>query len=188
MENMRILLAEEDSSLRKYIRTSLVKAGYIVIGDFGNGRTAGQAMFVLEPDILLLSTSLPERDGYELAKVSDEQGLAPAILLAPHIDWQVIDKAKEVGAFACLPKDISEVLLWATIEMAHQSFIRQKQMETKLKALQANIRSRQLVEKAKRFLIAAYGWSENEAYEYLRKKSMDYRIPIDKVARLILGD
>ena len=63
----RILLAEDDESLRRFLTAALVKAGHEVT-DFGDGESAWQCLEGAQFDLLLTDIVMPGLDGIELAK------------------------------------------------------------------------------------------------------------------------
>ncbi len=63
----RILLAEDDDSMRRFLVGALVKAGYDVI-DFGNGADAYERLKEEPFTLLLTDIVMPEMDGIELAR------------------------------------------------------------------------------------------------------------------------
>jgi two-component system cell cycle response regulator CpdR len=68
---LRILLAEDDESMRGFIERALVKAGYEVVS-FANGKAAF-ACLQQEPFTLLLTDIvMPQMDGIELARRASE--------------------------------------------------------------------------------------------------------------------
>lgn len=67
----RILLAEDDESLRRFLAAALIKAGHIV-ADFGDGAEAYDCLKSHEFDLLLTDIVMPGMDGIELAKRAAE--------------------------------------------------------------------------------------------------------------------
>jgi len=63
----RILLAEDDESLRRFLAAALVKAGHTV-SDFGDGEEAFRCLSANSFDLLLTDIVMPGLDGIELAK------------------------------------------------------------------------------------------------------------------------
>ena len=61
----RILLAEDDESLRRFLAAALVKAGHEVI-DFGDGEEAFHSLSANRFDLLLTDIVMPGLDGIEL--------------------------------------------------------------------------------------------------------------------------
>jgi two-component system cell cycle response regulator CpdR len=67
----RILLAEDDHSMRRFLVGALQKAGYEVI-DFGNGAEAYDRLKEEPFSLLLTDIVMPEMDGIELARRAAE--------------------------------------------------------------------------------------------------------------------
>lgn len=64
---VRILVAEDDKDLNKYVCTCLRNAGYEAIA-CADGREAVDALEAMHPDMLLSDIMMPRMDGYELAE------------------------------------------------------------------------------------------------------------------------
>jgi two-component system cell cycle response regulator CpdR len=67
----RILLAEDDESLRRFLASALVKAGHEVM-DFGDGDQAFACFATGRFDLLVTDIVMPGIDGIELAKRAAE--------------------------------------------------------------------------------------------------------------------
>ena len=67
----RILLAEDDESMRAFIERALIKAGYEVIS-FANGKEAHECLREESFTLLLTDIVMPQMDGIELARRASE--------------------------------------------------------------------------------------------------------------------
>jgi two-component system, cell cycle response regulator CpdR len=67
----RILLAEDDESMRGFLERALAKAGYEVIA-FANGREAYERLQEEPFTLLLTDIVMPQMDGIELARRASE--------------------------------------------------------------------------------------------------------------------
>jgi two-component system cell cycle response regulator CpdR len=67
----RILLAEDDESMRTFLERALSKAGYEVIG-FANGKDAYERLLHEPFTLLLTDIVMPQMDGIELARLASE--------------------------------------------------------------------------------------------------------------------
>jgi two-component system cell cycle response regulator CpdR len=67
----RILLAEDDDSLRTFLAAALNKAGHVV-ADFPDGEQALEALMGMAFDLLLTDIVMPGIDGVELARKAAE--------------------------------------------------------------------------------------------------------------------
>ena len=67
----RILLAEDDESMRGFLERALAKAGYEVIA-FSNGKDAHERLQQEPFTLLLTDIVMPQMDGIELARRASE--------------------------------------------------------------------------------------------------------------------
>lgn len=67
----RILLAEDDDTMRVFLERELEKAGYSVVS-FSNGAEAYERVLVEPFTLLLTDIVMPEMDGIELARKATE--------------------------------------------------------------------------------------------------------------------
>ena len=67
----RILLAEDDADMRRFLVKALAKAGYDVVS-FGNGLDAYERLKEEPFSLLLTDIVMPEMDGIELARRATE--------------------------------------------------------------------------------------------------------------------
>ena len=67
----RILLAEDDESMRGFLERALIKAGYHVIA-FANGKEAHERLKEEPFTLLLTDIVMPQMDGIELARRATE--------------------------------------------------------------------------------------------------------------------
>ncbi len=67
----KILLAEDDESMRRFLEKALLNAGYEVVS-YGNGREAYERLCEEPFTMLLTDIVMPEMDGIELARRAGE--------------------------------------------------------------------------------------------------------------------
>jgi two-component system cell cycle response regulator CpdR len=67
----KILLAEDDGDMRRFLEKALSNAGYQVVA-FDNGRSAYQRLREEPFELLLTDIVMPEMDGIELARKATE--------------------------------------------------------------------------------------------------------------------
>ena len=67
----RILLAEDDNDMRRFLTKALSKAGYDVVS-FDNGKSAYERLREEPFTLLLTDIVMPEMDGIELARRATE--------------------------------------------------------------------------------------------------------------------
>jgi DNA-binding NarL/FixJ family response regulator len=102
----RVLLVDDHASARRSIRALLEEAGYEVVGEAADGRSALQQAQELDPDVVLLDIQLPDIDGFEVAARLAVGGRAPRVVLTSSRDVEDYgDLVAQAPARGFLAKD-----------------------------------------------------------------------------------
>ncbi len=103
----RILVVEDDKSLREMFQSMLSNAGYEIV-PAENGRVALDRCRARVPDLILLDLLMPEMDGYEFLREFRTQGAwqrVPVIVLTALDHTENEKMARDLGADDFLRKD-----------------------------------------------------------------------------------
>ena len=123
----KILVVEDELSLRESLAYNLKKEGYTV-ETVGDGRAAVEAARRIKPDLVLLDLMLPELDGFEVARILRKE-MTTAILMLTARDDE-IDRVVglEVGADDYLTKPFSmrELLARVKAQLRRTRLIREE--------------------------------------------------------------
>jgi DNA-binding response OmpR family regulator len=76
----RILVVEDDATIRETLAFSLKKEGYVVSVSPDGAQALSQARSI-RPDLILLDLMLPELSGLELTRILRQEGNVPIIML-----------------------------------------------------------------------------------------------------------
>jgi CheY-like chemotaxis protein len=74
----RILIVEDDASIRRLVRKFLTRKGYLVT-EAENGRLGLAEMRTGQPDLVLLDLMMPEVDGWEVLRTRARENALRAI-------------------------------------------------------------------------------------------------------------
>ncbi len=123
----KILVVEDELSLRETLAYNLKKEGYTV-ETAGDGRTALETARRTKPDLLVLDVMLPELDGFEVARTLRKEMTTPILMLTARDDE--IDRVVglEVGADDYLTKPFSmrELLARVKAQLRRTRLIREE--------------------------------------------------------------
>jgi CheY-like chemotaxis protein len=114
----RILVADDESVVRSFLRTVLEGAGYVVI-EAGNGKQALKEILAGAVDLVITDLVMPEQEGIETIRAlrRDAPGVG-IIAISGAFGGQYLRTAKLLGANIVLSKPVSaESLLAAVAEM-----------------------------------------------------------------------
>lgn len=111
MSQYKLLLIEDDSSIRDILTYSLSREGFS-ISCVCNGKDGLKAIEKFSPDLILLDLMLPDMSGFDICKEVTQKYQLPIIMLTARTD--IVDKVLglELGADDYIPKpfDIRELV------------------------------------------------------------------------------
>lgn len=112
MSRRVIVVAEDDSAIRRVLQDTLEGAGYEVL-PAADGRKALEWLLSRAVDLALLDVNMPEISGFKLLKIMQKEcpGI-PSIILTAHGEEQDRVKGLELGAddYVVKPFSIAELL------------------------------------------------------------------------------
>ncbi|MGB9607803.1 MAG: ANTAR domain-containing response regulator [bacterium] len=182
---IRILIADDEAVIRMDLREMLEESGYEVVGEAGDGEKAVEIGERVKPDLAILDIKMPKMNGLEAGAKLMEQGVA-VLLLTAYTDKEFIERAKDIGVLAYLVKPFTKGGLVAAIETAIARYRELQELRKEVSSLREALEVRKLVERAKGLLMKHLGISEEDAYRYLQRRSMEYRKPMKEVAEAII--
>lgn len=106
----RLLIAEDEVSIRKLTAAFLTKNGFEV-DQVGNGDDACQMVMQNRYDAIILDIMMPGRDGREVCRFIRSRYDVPVILLTALVSEKDIEEGYETGADEYLTKPFSTKLL-----------------------------------------------------------------------------
>ncbi|SFF98576.1 response regulator receiver and ANTAR domain protein [Desulfotomaculum arcticum] len=186
MSEHRIVLVGADTMWRKNVKAMLSKYGYWVVGEAGDGVSALKMVRSRQPDLLIIDAALQSMDGFQVAKIVNEDKLAPVIATADASFQGVMEKAKEAKVFSLLFKPIIESSLLPAIELALTNYQEIASLEKQIKELQDTLETRKLVERAKGILTETLGLTEAEAFRRMQRQSMNKRVSMRVIAEAVI--
>jgi two-component system KDP operon response regulator KdpE len=122
----RILVVEDDTPMRRFLRTALASQGYQVT-EAATGQAALDMILFQLPDLVLLDLGLPDMDGVTILERMREWSSIPVVVLSAR--GQETDKveALNLGAddYVTKPFGIRELLARVAVALRHASVIKE---------------------------------------------------------------
>ncbi len=115
---MRVLVVDDEASIRKFLRVSLAAHAYQVF-EAENGRSALAAVIAQRPDLIILDLGLPDLDGLAVTRQLREWSKIPIIILSVREHEQDKIAALDAGAddYLTKPFGIGELLARMRVAM-----------------------------------------------------------------------
>jgi response regulator NasT len=182
-----VVIAEDEALIRLDLKEMLQEAGYVVVGETGDGETAVKLAEQLRPDLVVLDVKMPVLDGITAAERITADRLAPVLMLTAFSQRELVDRARDAGAMAYLVKPFQKADLVPAIEIAVARYEQMAALHAQIADASERLETRKLVERAKSSLQRRHALSEADAFRWIQKSSMDLRISMRQVAETILA-
>ena len=186
MSGTRVVIADSDLSFRRKLKDILNHAGYLVTGEPARGKETLQMVFQIEPDLVILESRLPGSEGIDVAGIIGEHMVAPVVLTVDGRQQDLGELVRKTGVYGILAKPLQEMSVLPVLETAIVCFEQVVKLQKQVNELRKKLEARRLVEQAKGLLMESKGLTEQQAYKYLQRLSMDQCLPIAKVARQVV--
>ena len=207
----RVVVAEDEALNRMDIVESLESAGYEVVGEAANGQEAVDLVKKTHPDGVVMDIKMPVKDGITAAREINEEFIAPVVMLTAFSQRDLVAEAVDAGVMAYLVKPFVPGKLFPTIEVAMQRWQQMVALRGRLSGispeqtaaegsdeevaklreqvedLKGRLESRKHVDRAKGLLMEHMGLTEQEAFRWIQKTSMDRRLTMQEVADAVIA-
>ena len=146
LQNARILIVEDDSSIVLLLEWILKQEGYEQVSSTSDGRRVGEIFDEFQPDLVLLDLHLPHRSGLSIleeltGKVPDDAYL-PVLVLTGDISTQAREKALSSGAKDFLRKPFDQVEVLLRIENLLETRFLHRRLEERKSELEREVEER----------------------------------------------
>lgn len=106
---MRVLIVDDNASMRNLLSTLLNSQGYDVVGALEDGNGVLDAVRHLRPEIVCLDYQLPGRDGLDiLAEINETQPEIDVVFMTGSTDDDIDARAADAGAAGFLRKPFGQ--------------------------------------------------------------------------------
>lgn len=186
-EPLRVLIADDETIIRKGLRALLEEQGYQVVGESADGTRALDLVTRLRPDLVFLDIKMPGTDGLQVARALLADRGVPVIILTAYADREFVEQAKEAGVLAYLVKPVRESDLYPAIEVARARFREIQALRTEISTLEETLTVRKLIERAKGIVMRKMGLDEGAAFAHIQRQARNARRPMKEIAEAILA-
>ncbi|MEF2737809.1 MAG: response regulator [Bifidobacterium choerinum] len=202
-----VVVAEDESVNRMDLVAMLEDNGYDVVCQAANGEEAIELTRKFKPDVVCMDVKMPHMDGITAAGVICDENIAPVVMLTAFSQIDLVKQAIGAGAMAYVTKPYEESKLLPALAVAMGRFAeinelldsverneselkdtqeKLKDTEEQLKKAQDTLEERKLVDRAKGLLMDKANFTEQGAFRWIQKTSMDQRIPKKRLAQAII--
>lgn len=185
-EGLGVLVVEHRQRVADRLKGLLEILGHRVVGWVTDGHQATVAARRLQPDLILIESTLPGLSGIDATRAIVSERAVPVVLVTPYAAADLHRRAREAGALAYVkPSDGRE--LRSAIETALERFRELGFVRREVSDPSEEPGTRELAERAKKVLMTRLKLSEAEAFRLIQQRSRLTRTDLRKTAGTILG-
>ena len=183
----KVLMALEAPAGGAEVQRILSDAGWDVVGQQGNAEQLIAMADELRPDAMVMDTVRAIHHRSSTAAAIAHGRLAPVVVMADD-DTQPGDfrQALEAGAMGYVTRPFTRERLIPTIEMAVARHADAMALRTEISAVADRLDARKVIERAKGLLMVEQHTTEQEAFRWLQRRSMDRRTSMRSVAQAVV--
>ncbi|MCX7922188.1 MAG: ANTAR domain-containing protein [Clostridia bacterium] len=186
MAGEKYIVAAAENSIQISVRNILNPCGYVFLGNCSDAISLMRLIRSYNPDFIVVDANMHMRELRHTLETIDDELLCTCVILGDYKDVELVSIMEKSKSLVFCPKTLNREVLLHTVDMANINFKRIADLNKKLREMTENYETRKAVERAKWILIQRDGISENEAYERMRKKSMDSRLSMKSIADAII--
>ena len=182
----RVVIAEDEAIIRLDLRETLEEEGYEVVAETGRGDKVLELVREHRPDLAILDIKMPGIDGLAASRLITAEKLCPVVLLTAFSQREIVEQARDAGALAYIVKPFQKSDLVPAIEVAIGRFRELQVLASEVGALEEQLETRKIIDRAKGVLIDKAGLSESDSYAFIQRAAMSERSKMRDIAEKIL--
>lgn len=184
---LRVLLVDETFERAAMLKNALQEAGCKIAAHVSSTADLPGLVAELNPDLIILDTESPDRDTLENLCVIKRDQPRPIVMFTHDNDSDKIRAAIRAGVSAYVVDGLKSERLRPIMDVAIARFNEFQAMRADLEKAESKLIERKDVDRAKGILMKQRGWSEDEAYQALRKTAMDKGLRLSEVAANVIS-
>lgn len=184
---LRIMIVDQDPGRGAILQQALADAGHTVVGRLNDEHTLLAAIAEHQPDMVVIDMEAPGRDTLEQLREVSRDNPKPIVLFSNNRDRDYIRQAVQAGVSAYIVDGLSRERVLPIVEVAMARFREFQALRRELDETRNQLIDRKVIDKAKGILMQRKNWTEDQAYQLLRKTAMNRGIRIAEVARTLLS-
>lgn len=184
---LRVLLVDETFERAAMLKHALQEAGYHIAAHVSASADLPGLVSELKPDVIILDTESPDRDTLEHLCIISRDQPRPIVMFTHDDDSEKIRAAIRAGVSAYVVNGLQSERLRPIMDVAMARFNEFQAMRNELEKAETQLAGRKDLDRAKGILMKQRGWSEEEAYQAMRKMAMDKGIKLAELSRQIIA-
>jgi response regulator NasT len=179
-----IMLIDTEETRRSILGQGLINSGYQLVPQSKTAIGLIESVIQNKPNLIVMGS--PDKVSMNNLLMLKTIHPTPVVVFAEDEAPRVIQQAMQAGVCAYIVNAIQPHRLKSIVTVAYARFLEQQKLSTELVKVKSALANRKVVEKAKGLLMHKKCIAEEEAFNLIRKMSMNKRLPVVQVAADII--
>lgn len=184
---LRIMLVDQGPERAEILRSTLEQADCEVVVQVSSTIDLSALVEACKPDLIIIDTDSPERDTLEHICIVSRDQPRPIVMFTHDEDSETIRAAIRAGVSAYVVGGLKSDRIKPIMDAAIARFEEFQAMRSNLEKAEGQLADRKIIDRAKAALMKQRGWSEDEAYQALRKMAMNRGVKLGEAARQVIA-
>jgi len=186
MEYGKFIISGEDKKTLARVKNTLTSNGHIFIGYAREPLNILRHIRNTGPDFIILEICNNFGAMKQVLGLIDEDLLAACLLVLDTRNDEIFEFLRSSRAMTYITKPVFDEAVLQVTDLSLINYRRILDYEQKVRKLNETLENRKIIEKAKWILVEREGYSESQAYELIKRKSRDNRIPMREIAEALI--
>lgn len=187
MAEQNILLVSNQILVLEQLKTLLKRTSFRII-DTNDGYSALRLARSQCPVLAIIDQDVAGIDCFQLGEIFEVDDLAPIVYVLDNGRKLQYGTNYPLNVFGFIERPIQPNQFKNTLEHVILSISKMRQMKKKIDWLERKCLSQKIVGQAKYYLMQDRNWNEEQAYDYIKRHSMNRCINLEKTAKQILEE
>src|SRR3974390_2021740 len=170
---LKIAVVEENPIRAGILMAGLREAGHRDVVHIGQTKRLLQAIYDVDPDVVIISLENPSRDTLEQLFQMSRVVKRPIAMFVARSDRAAITAAIDAGVSAYIVGGLQKERVQSILDVCISRFNAMARIQDELERTKSALEERKVIDRAKGILMRTKGLSEEEAYRLLRKTAMN---------------
>lgn len=184
--SLKIAVVEENPIRAQVLLEGLCEAGHHDAIHIKHTKRLLQAIYDMDPDVVVISLENPSRDTLEQLFQMSRAVKRPIAMFVDKSDRAAITAAIDAGVSAYVVGGLQKDRVQSILDVCISRFNATARMEEELERAKSALEERKVIDRAKGILMRAKGLSEEDAYRLLRKTAMNEKKKIAEIAQSVV--
>lgn len=167
------------------VQLNLKKSGYNVL-TCEDGNSLIRLAHTRHIDLVIIDEELRGLRAIDVVNIIYTEKICPILIVANDFRNDYIDWIEKGWIYSSLRLPMEQAELLRVVKGAIANGERMLSLDREIKKLRKELADQKLIERAKIILIEKRSCTEEEAYTYIRKMSMNKGMPMEKIAQAII--